>query len=1110
MKKQLTFSDEKSNKFWHIEQQGNTFTITYGKVGSAGTVQTKQCSSDAEAEKEALKQVNAKLKKGYTESTSSETNTPSTDKTTPAEPQSVAMPDAPKPKAKSLSAPGPDVIDDNSPRSWAAEREDYEDDLFSLDVLRTPEVINVTPKPEHASKLNVTPTETAVIEETGYDEAAFNSAKGSFLTAIKRGRGNSISCIAPLIENMLQAKPSEVQLKDTYSQALKYMFNDDVWALSCHHIDALPIIAASGLNISEHYTQGNYDDDDVKPLFRHIGKANFSAENIAKEIDNYMTALYQKAAKRVIKQLVDVVNAIKGGKQEGIVGTQLPEDETGFMINADDIISIYTAIGRKRLIREDFEQGDDIRGMVIKRYLSPLLKPELEKLADDGVFDDITHGYLWIGLYSDKDAIIERRLDEKKLTEKAAEIEKNLQLLESTDDFIGHTELLTTTVNLYLRNNGFIENKDTDRILALLTAFLYSGEKEPENAVRGLINDYDYLDYPKWRLVFLTYMYANLEYEWVKNGLNDLIRQYDDYQPAKDKMNEWFSDGTPEIQSTRQSDYEEIYGYGGAAKAAHHRDTFTEDDVLLETDTVLARAYSDGYIHIRFKQESEQSYSDTLDWLNALMAKGYSKIHDGYDLRIRFLAEPMFFEAFREMMDGYMWPDNDSHAFFCKAVHYPALRDKVAEFARLTLNEYDRYLNLDGEYSTVAGTFAAVAAAMSDTKYMDVAIQYAEETDGEHEEMASHFAGILEEHWGLTPETAVAIALLTMSYDHDDLGLSKAYYEVPQLLDAVMSYFVSTSMHHKNYKIIRLARNIFPDLDEGSDTLKKVKKLFNHASDPRAKQIYADFYNFYLSALEEEEGDEYGAPLKYSAPVAQEKSDAMDPELPENPPCVITLSEAKKRGFDEESCDHEDDAPWCVVVFAPVTITNPYIYDFFNANRQKRREISPTCYTVRNPGNCYTFGKKVALDLTGAPYQFGMAVYDKKQMAILYGVYDYAEVTKKLAKKQIDLAQMQALKQQYHFMACPQGTPVQPASNPAVKWLDEAHDAISDDRYMRATMKLEKITPEDGEMYDASLLIMAEIMEKKGDKAALKHVYKTALARIPQHADYWQAKLAAL
>jgi uncharacterized protein (TIGR02996 family) len=63
------FSDAKSHKFWNIEVSGNTFTVTFGKVGTPGQKQTKSFASADKARAEADKLIREKLKKGYNETT---------------------------------------------------------------------------------------------------------------------------------------------------------------------------------------------------------------------------------------------------------------------------------------------------------------------------------------------------------------------------------------------------------------------------------------------------------------------------------------------------------------------------------------------------------------------------------------------------------------------------------------------------------------------------------------------------------------------------------------------------------------------------------------------------------------------------------------------------------------------------------------------------------------------------------------------------------------------------------------------------------------------------------------------------------------------------------
>ncbi len=75
MKTHLTYKDGKSDKFWQIETQGNSFRVTYGKTGTAGTSQTKEFNSETTCLKEGEKLVAEKKKKGYVESTDFVKNT---------------------------------------------------------------------------------------------------------------------------------------------------------------------------------------------------------------------------------------------------------------------------------------------------------------------------------------------------------------------------------------------------------------------------------------------------------------------------------------------------------------------------------------------------------------------------------------------------------------------------------------------------------------------------------------------------------------------------------------------------------------------------------------------------------------------------------------------------------------------------------------------------------------------------------------------------------------------------------------------------------------------------------------------------------------------------
>jgi uncharacterized protein (TIGR02996 family) len=63
------FSDAKSHKFWNVAVDGTSFTVTYGKIGTAGQTQTKSFPTPEKAQAEADKLVREKTGKGYVETT---------------------------------------------------------------------------------------------------------------------------------------------------------------------------------------------------------------------------------------------------------------------------------------------------------------------------------------------------------------------------------------------------------------------------------------------------------------------------------------------------------------------------------------------------------------------------------------------------------------------------------------------------------------------------------------------------------------------------------------------------------------------------------------------------------------------------------------------------------------------------------------------------------------------------------------------------------------------------------------------------------------------------------------------------------------------------------
>ncbi|MCX8618883.1 hypothetical protein J3U42_10815 [Gilliamella sp. B2923] len=359
-----------------------------------------------------------------------------------------------------------------------------------------------------------------------------------------------------------------------------------------------------------------------------------------------------------------------------------------------------------------------------------------------------------------------------------------------------------------------------------------------------------------------------------------------------------------------------------------------------------------------------------------------------------------------------------------------------------------------------------------------------------------------------------------MSYQEQP-NLSSQFYKIPQNLAALTDYFNSDDIPHKSRKIITLASSLF-----GNEkySLKKLKELFSDATDPLAKEIYADFHNLVLDALKEE-GEGSGQPIIYNiSPKPESDSESLiinEQDFIENPPCIITPLQAKKRGFDVRELETYD-SPWRAVIFAPLTITNPYIFDAIIQYCKVQNDIGTRSVILWGAEQAYCFGKKVVIDFSGTPYQVGMGIYGKNQAQLIYGVMDFAKIAVAMNKQAPDKEKLYALRKQHYYFDSPKGSPNIDKSKPGIMYLDEALGAgVFNDNNYRAIKQLEKITPDMGEVYDASLLFMAHMQQKKLDYAMeklqrkldtteLKQVYQTAQKRLPQYQEYWQKKLAKL
>lgn len=107
----LTFSEGTSHKFWRIELDGSSHSVTYGRIGTGGQTQTKEFPSEAAARKSFDQLVAEKVKKGYADASGATVAEAGAD--APAE--SAKAPSKPRKPAKAKEPESQDPAADEAP-----------------------------------------------------------------------------------------------------------------------------------------------------------------------------------------------------------------------------------------------------------------------------------------------------------------------------------------------------------------------------------------------------------------------------------------------------------------------------------------------------------------------------------------------------------------------------------------------------------------------------------------------------------------------------------------------------------------------------------------------------------------------------------------------------------------------------------------------------------------------------------------------------------------------------------------------------------------------------------------------------------------------------------
>lgn len=144
---------------------------------------------------------------------------------------------------------------------------------------------------------------------------------------------------------------------------------------------------------------------------------------------------------------------------------------------------------------------------------------------------------------------------------------------------------------------------------------------------------------------------------------------------------------------------------------------------------------------ITLKEETETAYQTALAFLCRLLEFGFP-----HSYSIEFRSPEKRWLAIKGL------PKKGVHQMFANAIQYPALHDKIEQYARLAMNEFEWYDNLQEELCAMPGTFAVFALGLYDEKYHQLACDYLEICDGEHQSVQGAFVLAYIEKYGFTEQ----------------------------------------------------------------------------------------------------------------------------------------------------------------------------------------------------------------------------------------------------------------------------------------------------------------------------------------------------------------------
>ena len=810
----------------------------------------------------------------------------------------------------------------------------------------------------------------------------------------------------------------------------------------------------------------------------------------------YREDFYKKHAGDYAKGFLRMLTYIATGEDsdpESADTLKVPENACGvthFALELDDIDAKPGGTWYKFGFTSDGIHGRE-GSVELQKHLAPLL----QKMATEGAFDKIKSGLLHHGLFvlhvecnlGAGKPFFHFVLDEVATKAQADSLNALITTLEDRfdkGDFAVAVKASNQTAvseeSLKLAASALMDElylpRDLQRFRRLMDKYTFNlQDADLAECAHQLIGTYNY-HAPALQHDWSAHSLLNHNAQWSRESLEQSLSGWDDMPDMKARMAAY---------AQERAAQEERNGAGGkkVKKASRSLDSFaenfTEADVFLNTENVIARAYKEGSMYIRFKIEGEAGYAEVLDWLNALLEKQYANLNNGYSIFVRFLIEPVFIKQLENAAnddEGYGFPKTSCHAFFARAVQYLALREKVKRYAENALNKYDWYTDLDGEENTVTGTFAALALAFCEEQYIPLAGLYGRESDDEHQYIQLMVTRPLFKRWGATTEVACALFDIAASNGQDGtIYLPQALLQSTACLKAIVAHCESGPWAGDNflkYCVPRFVEGIWSE--EAKKNLKRLAIMRNEATAVEDKNTIAEFYNFYKRYAAELHGEDYGKDMHFEG---ESPADIVIPEYHENPPLLLSRQEAKAAGWEWDDTWYDDKRG---ILVHPASVDSLELYDYlmtqWNLGCKNYKNLDMSRFWG---AGCCRVGEYV-FNTKGMKYSYAIVLTDvKNKPFVLYGLLNAVPLIMRWCKRPFKTAEEAYAAR---TAALIRESPEKPAFSEAdlllEKRLEVAMSALNNDQIWVAGQIAKEFTPEQRRFYDAALVVRTQVAKK--------------------------------